>query len=204
MSDLVETPMSIDTKNARSKSGWRVRWCLVAFFALAALVACSGDGGLLTPGQAGRGEALVVVLEDMRRVPEVRYLGRDAAHYRVAPSSDDQELLVVRLTVYNEGSTTVLMNLNEEAAELRGFGLDEKYRPLDVTPTNTTNVRKVEDTHSSEGRYMPFLSGIIGTNDSPGLPLNHALEGWMVFEVPTGTRIREFKWEAGDSIFLRG
>ena len=204
MSDSVDTPMGIATKNARSEGGWKVRWWLAGLLALAALVACSGAEGLLPVGQAARGEALVIVLEDMRRVPEVRYLGRDAAHYRVAPSNNDQELLVVRLTVYNQGSTTVLMNLNQEAAELRGFGLDEKYRPLDVTPTNTTNVRKVEDTHPSEGRYMPFLSGIIGTEDSPGLPLNHALDGWMVFEVPIGTPIRELKWQAGDNIFLRG
>ena len=99
MSDLVETPMSIDTKNARSKSGWRVPLVPGGLFCSCCPGGLLRGWGLLTPGQAGRGEALVVVLEDMRRVPEVRYLGRDAAHYRVAPSSDDQELLVVRLTV---------------------------------------------------------------------------------------------------------
>ncbi len=46
-------------------------------------------------------------------------------------------------------------------------------------------------------RSVLFLEG------SFELPRNTGIDGWMVFEVPEGTQIRDLRWRAGDSITIR-
>ena len=46
-------------------------------------------------------------------------------------------------------------------------------------------------------RSVVFLQG------SFDLPKGHGIDGWMVFEMPPGTQIRDLRWRAGDSITIR-
>ena len=162
------------------------------------LVACSGEA-VVSVGQAGKGDSLIIRVEDIKRLPEIRYEGTDKKHYLIVPSSQDNELVALNLLVYNEESSRILMTVDEESAELRSFGPGESYTLLGLTPENERNVRIVETTHPSENLYVPFIAGPIE------LPIRHQIVGWIVFDVPKGTKIREIRWDAGgDTLYIRG
>ena len=174
---------------------WIRLWAVATLLSLA-LVACSG-GGLLPVGKGVKGETLIIVIEDIKRVQEVRYQGTDENHYLVFPSSRDNELVVARLNVHNVEATVVRMTVDGEALEVRGFGPNETYRLLNLNPGNEDNVKQVESAHPTEDLYVPFIAGAIE------LPQAHSVIGWTVFEVPKGTELRELRWEAGgDTIYI--
>ena len=156
-------------------------------------------------GSGGKGESLVIRVEDTMRLQEIGYLGNDQAHYLVKPANGDNELVALKLTVHNRDASTVLIEVDEKAAEIRGFRVDEEYDLLDLTPDNTANVSVILEAHATEGLYSPFITGsILDPRDGkPGLPQGYSIIGWVVFEVPKGLLIREVKWTAGDTIYLR-
>ena len=121
-----------------------------------------------------------------------------SGHYVVTPSSPDNELVAINLQVFNRESNTVAMEIVGDAVELRGFGIDEAYTLLDVTPNNTVNVTSTPDSHPSENRFTPFVRGVV-----PDLPLGNSLIGWIIFETPKGAGLRELKWDTGDTVFVR-
>lgn len=163
---------------------------------LLALMACSNGEGLPV-GLGKRGNTLILVIEDISRVQEIRYQGTDEKHYLVVPSDANNELVVLKINVFNEKSTRLLITVDEAAAELRGFNRDEDFRLLDPRPENTTNVRMAEGPHPSENLHVPFLIGPFE------LPQGFSVIGWIAFDVPKGLRLREMRWNAGDTIFIR-
>ncbi len=96
----------------------------------------------------------------------------------------------------------MLMTVDEEAAELRGEGPNEKYGVVDVTPENQVNVSVVEESHPSEDLILPFIAGSIALDGVPGLPQGHSVEGWVVFEVRKGAKLQELRWPAGDNVCI--
>lgn len=58
----------------------------------------------------------------------------------------------------------------------------------------------VEDADSVRGGRD---NNILFLENSFELPKGTAIDGWMVFEVPKGTKIRDLRWRAGDSITIR-
>ena len=121
-----------------------------------------------------------------------------SGHYLVAPSSPGNELVAINLQVFNRESNTVAMEIVGDAVELRGFGIDEAYTLLDVSPDNTVNVTSIPDSHPAENRFTPFVRGVV-----PDLPLGNSLVGWIIFEIPKGAGLRELKWDTGDTVFVR-
>ena len=125
-------------------------------------------------------------------------MGLDEQHYLVVPTSTDKELVAVRLQVYNERATKVLVDVTAATAELRGFGHDEKYNLIDPRPGNEENVQTVSGPHPNEDRFVPFITG------SAELLRGYSLTGWVLFEVPKGLKLKEIRWESGgDVVFIR-
>ena len=58
----------------------------------------------------------------------------------------------------------------------------------------------VEDAGSVRGRTETNILFLEGTFE---LAINTGVDGWMVFEVPIDTKIRDLRWRAGDSITIR-
>lgn len=58
-------------------------------------------------------------------------------------------------------------------------------------------VEDADSVRSERDNNILFLEG------SFELPRGTAIDGWMVFEVPKGTKIRDLRWRAGDSITIR-
>ena len=181
---------------------WRPLGVIPLLILMAAPVACSGSGPLPI-GKPAKGDSLIVTIEAVEKVQEIRFLGNDNVHYLVTPAGGGNELVALRIRVFNEEATRLLITIDEDAAELRGFGFKEKYRPLDLYYLELgTTVRTVEGTHPLEDRFLPFLAGPIEMDGVAGLPQGHAVRGWMVFEVPKGIKLREMRWEAGDNVYL--
>ena len=191
--------MGLQTNRAGMTSRRNAFWA-VPITLLLVLSACS-DSGQLTPGEASKGQTLVVGIEEIIRVQELRFQGTDQKHYLVTPSNRDNELVAVRLTVSNEDAAVVQMIVNEEAAQLRGFGPNERYQLLDLyrlDELSGENLQVVEGSHPSENLYVPFIAGPIELQQ--GL----SVVGWVVFEVPNGIKLRQMRWGAGDTVFVGG
>ena len=174
--------------------GGIIAWLLIQFDRIE-----FGSTDPLPVGRTEKGDNLIIRLDDIERVKDVRYTGTDENHYLVRPQDDDNELVVLRLTVQNVEATQLLFTIDENAAELRGFGLDEKYRSLDVI---SRSVRVDEEADSSVDRFVPFLWNPPG--QSTELKQSFQVAGWLVFELPEGTKLKELRWEAaGDVIYIK-
>jgi hypothetical protein len=166
----------------------------VAVLALLALGACEASPSL---GKYYRGRTLDISVVEIDRVLELHYSTVDPQqvirHYRLTPQDQGSELILVRLKVDIHTATSAIVNVDTQAAELRGFVSDkETFFPIDVA----SRVQEVPDPPGREGRSIIFITGPLE------LPMNTGVDGWMVFEAPKGTKIRELRWLAGDSLHI--
>ena len=153
-------------------------------------------------GRASKGNTLIISVQDIKRVQEIRYLGGNGLHYLVSPSDPEKQLVALLLIIHNQDAARVIITVDEKAAELRGEGPDDRYGVVDVSPENERNVRVVGETHPSENLLVPFIAGSIEKDGVPGLPQGHSVEGWVVFEAPEGIRLTALRWEAGGIVFI--
>jgi plastocyanin len=113
----------------------RRRVALLGALVLAAmaLAACSGSSSNL--GKYFQGRTLHVSVAAIDRVPELRYAtvdpGKVVRHWRLTPSAEDQELVLVRLKVENHSAVSAVVNVDEQAAELRDF-VRGSFFPIDL------------------------------------------------------------------------
>ena len=131
----------------------------------------------------------------------------DQNHYLIVPSDSGSELIAMNILVHNAESTSAIMTVDGDAAELIVFGTNDVYKPISLRPENEANVKVVQGSHPTENTLVPFLWGPIHTPTAtgetrPGLLKGHSVQGWVVFEVPKGTEHRALRWEAGDSVYI--
>jgi hypothetical protein len=156
-------------------------------------------------GQFYQGRTLVVSVVTMERVPELRYrtvdLQQKVHHYRITPSEEDMELVLMRLKVQNHTATSAIVNVDEQAAELRDF-LGNGYFPINING----RVQEVDAPENpAEKRTIVFLWNRTfedGTSKAFELQRGYGIDGWMVFEAPKDTQFRELRWRAGDSLSI--
>jgi len=105
---------------------------LVALLAFASL-ACSSESTNL--GKYFPGRTLHVNLLSIEEVPELRYATIDpddiVRHWRMTPSSDELELILIRLKVENHTAINAVFNVDQEAAQLRDF-VRGSYFPVEL------------------------------------------------------------------------
>ena len=158
-----------------------------------------------------------------------QYPGNIVGHHRIVPSKKEMELVVIRLEVSNRDATNHLVTIDRQGAELRDFG-QGIYFPVDVSARGESWVRsddrwvwagnedlpgplealeaggvpnppnwdprnvRLIDVSAPEGQG--FLAGDFE------LPQGFAIDGWMLFEAPRGTKFRHIRWQAGDTITI--
>ena len=175
----------------------------VILLLLLAAAACSEASPAF--GKPYRGRTLDVTIVTLDRVPELRYATIDTdqvtRHYRIAPSSDELELVLLRLKVANHTATSAIVNIDSQATELRDF-FRGSYRPININD-------RVEEVSAPENpgeeRSIVFLwnrTAEDGTTEAFELKKNFGLDGWMVFEGPKDSKFRELRWRAGDSLTI--
>ncbi|MFQ6025881.1 MAG: hypothetical protein ACE5Q6_00020 [Dehalococcoidia bacterium] len=148
---------------------------------------------------------MTVSVQEEKRSSELRYTFVDSEqkqrHYRITPSSNDLELVMLRISVGNHKATSAIVNVDEQAAELRDFARG-KYFPLNVIDA-AEEVGAPEN--PADEQYLEFLWNptlIDGTSQAFDLQQGFSINGWMLFEAPKDTRFRELRWRAGDSLTI--
>ncbi len=186
---------------------------LLGFYPLVLLIvlvlgACSEASPVF--GQYFRGRVLDLSVVTLERTPELLYSTVDSVrgtrHYRVSPSAEDLELVLVRLKVENHTATSAIVDINAQAAELRGLEKDTLER-IRLRPLNVNEL--VEEVSAPENpgaeRSIVFLWNATqedGSTEAFNLPKDFGLEGWLVFEAPKDTKFLELRWRAGDSLTI--
>ena len=166
-------------------------------------------------GRYFRGRTLDLNVVSLERVSVLRYSFIDSEqvvrHYQIVPSSEELELVLVRLKVENHTATSAIVNVDGKAAELRDF-LRGIYRPINVNerveavsaPENPgTERRAVCPLH--QPRDICFLwNETLEDGDQKAFQLKKGfgLDGWLVFEAPEDSTFRDLRWRAGDSLTI--
>ena len=144
----------------------------------------------------------------------------DEDFYRLVPESPENELILLRVKVENHTATRAIVNIDQEAAQLRDF-LQGRYFPIDVSQRaeeagipesadDRCNVPVIPEDHAA---CVKFLWNPVYEESQPDgqvqlveraqeLPNGTGLDGWLVFEVPKDTQFRSFRWSSGDTVII--
>ena len=200
---------------------------LLVVLAVAAGLACSSQSPNI--GKYYKGRILHVSVAALERTDELRWTtsGRlpvqgavDEPLYRLAPQSDENELVLLRVKVENHTATSAIVNVDRDSAQLRDF-FQGKYAPLDVgalaedaeVPEKPADRCNVPVNPDSPTDCVRFLWNAAYEETQPDgqtklvrraqeLPRGTGLDGWLVFEVPRDTEFRSFRWGAGDTVII--
>ena len=170
-------------------------------------------------GKYFRGRTLDLNVVSLERVSVLRYSLIDSErvvrHYQIVPSSEELELVLLRLKVENHTATSAIVDIDGRAAELRDF-LRGIYRPINVNerieevspPENPGTERRAVCPQPGvpyQPRDICFLwNETLEDGDQKAFELkkDFGLDGWLVFEAPKESAFRELRWRAGDSLTI--
>ena len=182
---------------------------------LLALAGCAEVSPALGKYYTGRTLHLSVVA--MERAPEVIYNLPQASgapeYYRIAPQEEGQELFMLRVKVENHKATSAIVSIDQSAAEIRDFfhekyfPIDIKERPVEIDAPESIDRQRVARCPITEQqpRNLCFLWNTTltdGTIQAFELLQGFGVDGWLIFEVPKDTEIRELRWRAGDGLTI--
>ncbi len=195
-------------------SGRSILAVLVLALALLTAAACAEVSPAVGKFYVGR--TLHVSVAAMERAPELVYVlpaTGDATprHYRMTPLEPEQEFVLLRVKVQNHRATSAIVSIDEKAVELRDF-FQGKYFPVDVNDRaeETDAPERVDQLRTArcpieQPNDLCFLWNATFTDGSDrafDLQKGFGIDGWMIFEVPQDTEIRELRWRAGDSLSI--
>lgn len=162
------------------------------------------------------GRTLHVSVAAMERAPELVYVlpatgEATPRHYRMTPLEPEQEFVLLRVKVQNHRATSAIVSIDEKAVELRDF-FQGKYFPVDVNdraeevaaPERVDQLRtaRCPIQQPNDLCFLWNASFTDGTDRAFDLQKGFGIDGWMIFEVPQDTEIRELRWRAGDSLSI--
>ena len=90
-------------------------------------------------GQYHKGRTLHLNVVKLERASEFLYAD-GTKHYRIRPSEENLELVLLRVKVENHTATSAVVNIDSQATEIRDF-FRGKYFPLDPLYGNGGNER---------------------------------------------------------------
>lgn len=114
-------------------------------------------------------------------------------NFAISPAGPDARLAVLQVTLINQQSHDVVVVIDEQAASAL-TELNETVKPID------TVVRSIA-VAAVDPRFV--YAGFVPLWDTINLKSGEQVTGMMVFEVPPGTRFKEFRWDATDSMIVR-
>ena len=170
-----------------------------------------GGGSPLPLGKPLKGRTLIVQIDKLNRVSEVRVFRDTTSHYLVTPSDLANELATLQISVWNDEASIAVLNMEERALEVRGADSEDRFTMLEVCAAgadlqarddcaaNSENVRIVPGGISEQANRYPqgFLAGVIEIPEGRGLD-----GGWAVFEVPKELEIERVRWGAGGDVIF--
>ena len=166
-------------------------------------------------GKYYTGRTLHVSVVAMEREPELIYTlprqGEAPRYYRLAPEEENRELLMLRLKVENHKATSAIVNIDQSAAEVRDFfhdkyfPIDVKERPEEIDAPEQIDNQRVARCPLQQPADLCFLWNTTYTDGSTRafeLQQGFGVDGWLIFEVPKDSEIRELRWRAGDGLTI--
>jgi|TARA_B110000263_G_C15286310_1_gene500963 hypothetical protein len=130
-------------------------------------------------------------------VSELQYGGRttsgDAVNFRIAGPGNGWNLAVVHVSLHNETSQQVSINIDEAAAVLIGVDGTE-FSPINVV----TRSEGMSGPIDSQYRYPDF----VGLWRSIIMRGSEEVAGMLIFEVPPDFEADRFNWKASDTIHV--
>ena len=151
-------------------------------------------------GQYYKGRVLHINVVNLDRAPELLYM-HGTKHYRITPTDENLELVLIRVKVENHTATRAVINIDSQAAEIRDF-FRGKYFPINP---NDRAEEVDAPANPADERSLVFLWNPTkedGTSKAFELAQGNGIDGWMVFEAPKDTKFREFRWRAGDTLSI--
>lgn len=143
------------------------------------------------------GRVLWIQLEEPKIVPAIHYQNPDTegnlTNWEIRPDNPDNVLAMIKTTLINQKTARAIVVIDENAAILQTED-GRSFRPLNIV-TQSKPIATIDRSL----RQSPFI-GLWRTVD---VNKNENLSGWMIFEVPRGSKFREFRWTASDSITVR-
>lgn len=153
------------------------------------------------------GRTLYMRATEPRLVPFVLFEGPDTAgavhRWAMKPEGSGTELAVIKVTLINAQSGSVKVIVDENAAELT-TGDSQSHTPVD--PLSRTYMTEDWYPRYAIGGFLPLWSqlGADGqTRTAITLNAGEQVEGYLVFEVPAGSKFKDFSWKATDSAIVR-
>ncbi len=160
-----------------------------------------GSGSSLPLGTTLKGKTLIVSIEKINRVSEIRTRAStgDASHVLIAPTDPNNELVTLQFNVWNDEASVVFLNMKGDAIEVRGSLPDDRFTMIDISAVDSENVQLIAGPlPAQDDRYKEgFLTGVIELPQGNGL-----LGGWTVFEVPKGMEVTKVRWGAGGDVIF--
>ncbi len=110
--------------------------------------------------------------------------------YVIRPSSEENQLMVIRARVGNHAATRVQLDVEALPPELR---MDTgRYHSVNTYEAGVPT----DGFHADKNVYIPFIRG------AQALKKDTQLDGWLIFDIPEGSDVESFKWEAGGDIII--
>ncbi len=108
----------------------------------------------------------------------------------IRPSGEENDLVVIRTRIGNHAATRAQLDIEALPPELR---MDTgRYKSVNTFATGAPT----EGFHANKNVYIPIIRG------SQAVERGFELDGWMIFDVPKGSNVESFKWEAGGDIII--
>ncbi len=153
------------------------------------------------------GRIMYIRSNEPQLAPYILFTGPDVNNvikdWAIKAEGTGTELAFFKVTLVNAQSGSVKVIIDEGAAEIRTSD-DQTYKPLDTV--KRTYQTDTKDPRRTVTGFLPLWSPAkAGGTDPEALTLkeNEQVEGYLVFEVPKGSKIEELRWNATDSAVIR-
>jgi hypothetical protein len=114
-----------------------------------------------------------------------------ATYYKLTPSNPENKLALVQVSVRNDKSTTLVMNVD-----------DKSYRLLDKEGTEFPSVDPFKNRQLSPNvpNNEPYAIFVWGPFD---IQKEFGVTACALFEVPASVKPTQFRWDAVETVFVR-
>lgn len=143
------------------------------------------------------GRILWMRVTEPRVVDVIHYTGSDTSgeivSWAITPENEDTELAIITVTLINQQTSRAVVVIDEEAAHLV-IAERQTVKPLN-TVGRSKSIEAIDPSYL-DPRFLPLWNTVsIGSGEQ--------VAGQMVFEVPRGSKFKEFRWQATDNMSAR-
>ncbi len=132
-----------------------------------------------------------------RVVDAIHYTGAgtsgEIVNWAITPENENTQLVIITVTLINQQASQAVVVIDEEAAQLV-TAEGQTLKPLN-TVARSKSIEAIGASYL-DPRFLPLWNTVsIGSGEQ--------IVGQMVFEVPSGSKFKDFRWQATDNMSAR-